>query len=332
MERKLEVDFVICGVEVDERYEGPLISVAKCKVEYGEERLANCIHIQYLVSVASDTMLSEQDYINRVFLEEVSLFLQSLSLLLARPSHLISHETRLDGVKVKLKLPPREVPVGLYNLVAMWNRHPPIQIQRYSSLVHSDGWPLLESLVSEFRNRPVELRKQLALPLRWFAKGSDEMSSLDRLVAYWISFNSLYEDSIKREQAAIKSYLQRSVDSVIAQRYVESNERFLLHLSSLQIELGHGSKKRGITQELSGLLKAGKRDYITIVKTIALTIYSIRNNLFHGAYDPHSEDDQKHIEIADCLLSRLLKEIIAKQILGYPLPTTKFVTQEKMGF
>lgn len=332
MERELKVNFIICGVEIDEPYDGSLISVVKGEVEYEERRLTNCVCIRYCVPIASDAALSEQAAINRVLLEEIGLFLHSLSLLLARPAQLITYRSRLDDTEVKPELPPRNAPLGLYNLVEMWTRLPTIRIQRYSLLVRSDEWPLLDRLVNEFRRQPVELRRRLELPLRWFAKGSDEMSSPDRLVAFWISFNSLYEGTGRSEQAAIKGYIQKSVvDSHIAERYVQNNERLLLHLSSFQIELGRGSSKRAIAQELGDLLKAEKRDYLTIAKIIALTIYAIRNNLFHGAYDPDSGEDREHIEIAEYLLSRLLREIIAKQMLGYPLPTTKFVSQEKMG-
>lgn len=326
MERILEIDFTICGIEIYQPYEGTSLSVAMREDEYQGKHLSNCIHLQYRVSVAPDTALSEQEYINRVLLEEGHLLLQSLSLLLNRPSWLLVHKARLDGVDVKLRLPPQDFPLGLYNVVAMWDR--PLTTIRYSSVVHNGGWPLLETLVSEFRQKPTKLRKMLTLPLRWFTKAADEMASLDRLVAFWISFNALYADPDKLEQAAIKSYIKSNVDSFIAQRYIDSNEQLLLTLSSFPIELGRG-KKRPIAQELAQSLKADPRNYANIVETTALTIYAIRCALFHGECDPYSEDDQRHIGVAERLLSRLVRELIAKQMLGYPLPTTRFITQEK---
>jgi hypothetical protein len=166
------------------------------------------------------------------------------------------------------------------------------------------------------------------LPLRWFAKGADEMTSLDRLVAFWISFNALYEDISKREQEAIKSCIQSSVDSTIARRYVDENERLLQTLSSYPTELGR-IRKRPIAQELAQSLNDSPRNHAAIVETATLTIYSIRNALFHGGCDPDSKDESMRIIVAENLLSRLVRELIAKQMLGYPLPSTKFVTQEK---
>lgn len=326
MERTLEIDFTTCGIEVYQPYEGTSLSVTTRKVEYLGEHLPNCIHLQYRVSVAPDTTLSEQEYVNRVLLEEGHLLLQSLSLLLNCPSQYLGHKARLDGIDVKLKLPPQDFPLGLYNVVAMWDR--PLTTIRYSSVVHNDRWPLLETLVSEFRQKPTALRKRLTLPLRWFTKAADEMASLDRLVAFWISFNALYADPYKSERDAISSYIKIDVDPFIAQRYVDSNEQLLLILSSFPIELRGG---RQIAQELAQALKASPRNYTNVVEIAALTIYGIRCALFHGKCDPDSEDDRRHIRVAERLLSRLVRELIAKQMLGYPLTTTKFATQEKLG-
>jgi hypothetical protein len=326
VERILEIAFLICGIEIHQPYEGASLSVTAQEVEHRGKHLSNCIHLQYRASVAPDATLSEQEYINRVLLEERNLLLESLSLLLSRPSQLLVHKAKLDGVDVELRLPPQKFPAGLYNLMVMWGR--PLMIEGYSSLVDNDGWPVLETLVREFRQKPTVLRRSLVLPLRWFARGADELDSTDRLVAFWISFNALYEDTDKREQEAIRSYIQTGVNSAIAQRYVNTNERSLQTLASYPIELGR-RRKRPIAQELTQSLNASPRDYATIVEVAALTIYGIRNTLFHGGCDPDSANERERIGVAERLLSRLVKELIAKQMLGYPLPKTRFVIEEK---
>jgi len=331
MEHRLEADLFICGIGVQEPYEGHLISVAKCEVEYDKELLRNCIRVKYRLTIESDTEPLDQNYINRVLLEEINLFLQSLSLLLVRPSQLIGYTIRLDGVEVEPKLPPRNAPLGLHNFVALWSHRPKEEIKRYSSVVHKDGWPLLEHLLSEYRMKSDQIKKGIALALRWFAKGSDEMSSLDRLIAYWIAFNALYGNPKRSEQEAVGNYIRENADLPLARSFVERHERLLLRLSSMQVELRRGGKQRGVSQELAPLLKAQTKDYIAMLKIMMLTIYGIRNSLFHGAYDPDSEDSQKLIETADYLLGRILKELIAKKMLGYPLPPTRFVIQEKVG-
>ncbi|RLI52480.1 MAG: hypothetical protein DRP09_17840 [Candidatus Thorarchaeota archaeon] len=325
----LEIDFTISGIEVSQPYKSDLLSASACKVEFRGQQLTNCIELQYHVPVAAEPTISGQEYVNKVLMEEGDLLLQCFSLLLVQPSQMLFYKARLDGNSVELRPPAREMPPGLYNLVAAWR--PPLVTYGYSSIVDNAGWPLLETLLRKFRRQPMGLRRVLALPLRWFAKGSDEMTSLDRLIAFWISFNALYENTDKSEQEAIKSYVQSSMDSTMSQRFVERNKQALETLSSYPIEVGR-RRKRPIAQELAQLLKTRPRNYIAVVETAALTVYGVRNTVFHGGYDPVLEDHRIQVGISEQLLSRLTKELIAKQILGYPLPLVKFVTQQTFGF
>jgi hypothetical protein len=330
MRHELKVEYIICGVEIDHSYEGPCISVVKCEIKDDDRRYTNCVGIQYRVSVESDDTPLERSDVNRMIMEEAEPLPQCLSLLLARPSHLLNYETRLDGERVKLELPPRNAPLGLYGLATLWNWRPSPEIQRYYSRVPEDGWPILEDLMSEYRKRPIATRRRLTIPLRWFAKASSELSGLDRLAAYWISFNSLYQDPNRREQEAIERYLGANLDISIAQRYVRDNDSLLSCLSSLPITLRHGKVK--IAEELNALLKAASRDYLAIAEKATLVIYGIRNSLFHGDYDPASDTDQQQVGTAERSLSLLLKEIIACHILSRPLSTTRFVAEEKLTF
>jgi hypothetical protein len=328
IECALEIKLIVCGIRISQIYESTSLSVKECEGDYWGTRPEKCLQLQYRVLVESDTKLLKQDYINRVLGEEGDLFIESLSLLLRRPSQLISYKAKLDGAPVEIKLPPQDAPLGLYNLAAKWNWRP--LTYGYSSLVHSDGWPLLESLIDGFHQKPMSLRNQLALPLRWFAKGCNEMTSIDRLVALWISFNALYEDSrIKGEQKAIECYIEHNIDCVIAKRYVDKNEKLLRDLSKLPIVLRGGARQ--IAQELKKALDTNPKDYTAIITTAVLTIYGIRNNLFHGACDLNSESDRRQIEIGEYLLSPLVSELIAKQMLGEALPTTKFVIEERFS-
>jgi hypothetical protein len=230
MRHELKAEYIICGVEIDQSCEGPCISVTKAEIHDDDRRYTNCIQIQYGVSIESDDAPLSQSDINRIIMEEVGPLPQCLSLLLVHPSHLLNYDTRLDGNGVKLELPARDAPLGLYSLAPRWNWRPSPEIQRYSSRVPNDSWPILESLMSEYRQRPVAVRRKLMIPLRWFAKASNEMAGLDRLVAYWISFNSMYRDSAPREQDSIEVYMA-NIDGSIAHRYVEANEGLLGRLS-----------------------------------------------------------------------------------------------------
>jgi hypothetical protein len=64
---------------------------------------------------------------------------------------------------------------------------------------------------------------------------------------------------------------------------------------------------------------------------MALTIYGIRNKLFHGSYDPESNQTKKNIVVAERLLSEFMKDVVAKEMLGYPLASSLFRTETKVG-
>lgn len=327
MERLLEIRLIVCGIKVYEPYEGNLFTLKQCEVDCSGAHLSNCVQFDYSVTVKADPSVSGQEYVNRVLEREVGLFQQSLSLLLMRPSHLITYEAKLDGVGVKYKPFPQHAPLGLYSLASMWRRLPdPLG---YSVSVRgSNGWNLLEYMISNYRQRPVIVSRRLALPLCWFTKGSNEFRISDRLVAFWISFNALYANpQIHNERDSIENYI-KNMDSVMAQRYANDNKGLLEILSQFSIEPRRRKGKQKIAQDLAVLLRVSPQDYIALVRTTALTIYGIRNNLFHGVYDPDSENDQKHISTAEHLLSPLVRELIAKEMLGKSPPIMKLVSEE----
>ena len=114
------------------------------------------------------------------------------------------------------------------------------------------------------------------------------------------------------------------MDSEMAQHYAKSNRNNLETLSQLPTEklpilLRKRNQEIEVTKCLGALLEANSPNYIEVVKKTALVIYAIRNNLFHGNYDPVSEDAQKHVTTAEVLLSSLVRELIVKELTGKSL-------------
>jgi len=319
LERSLDIQLIVHGIELDEAYEGKLFTVKKREVISSGKPVPGCVHISYKVSRESDPSVCEQQYINREIPRAVDLFTQCLSLLLRRPSHLINYKAKLDGVVVEPTI--QQYAPNLYNLVMIF--HPDVLIPSGLSVCPPrDFWVLLENTISSYRQRADNVRRHLALALRWFKKGSDELNSPDRLVAFWISFNALYEDpEINKEQKRIEKYITSNVDSVIAQRYVVDNSPQLNELSGFPIELGV-KNKTPVAKELACLLSVDQLDYTAVAGKSVFVIYGIRNNLFHGDYDPDSENHQKHMATAEGLLSFLVRELIVKEMTGKPLPVT----------
>ncbi|MBN2187531.1 MAG: hypothetical protein JW732_08820 [Dehalococcoidia bacterium] len=321
MERSLEIQLIVYGITLEEPYKGQLFAVKKCKVISSGKSVPDCVQFDYKISVKADPSVCEQHYINRIVPREIDLFLQSLSLLSRCPSHLIRDKATLDGVAVKPVI--QQCLPSLYNLAEMFNRGK-FTPSGLSISPPRDFWDLLENIIFSYRQRTDDVSRRLALALRWFKKGSDELNNSDRLVAFWISFNALYaniqiNNKRRSERESIEKYILSNTDLIMAQRYANNHKKLLNDLSQFPIELKGGRK---ITQELADLLSSSSQNYIEIGKTTVLTIYGIRNNLFHGDYDPDSEDEQKHIATAEYLLSPLISELIIKEMTGKPLPKT----------
>lgn len=325
MEHNVEFDFLICGVKLQKPYNGSLISVSKYELPFRGKTLQNLIRVKYQVKVEGDAD-ANQEFINQVIVSETNIFFYVFSLLLANPCQAIERKTWLDGLEVKPKFPPRGIS-SIYNMQGISQKLE--EVQRYTSVIHTDGWAVLDELIAEIRPKLIEKKSKIELALRWFSKASDETFSVDRFVSYWIAFNALYERS-GNEREAIERHVDYILDSSIAKRLVgnQKMKHKMISLSSRNIELFQRNKpSRVVSKELESLLQNPTNQDIAIVKTMVLTIYGIRNYLFHGDFDPDSEEIIEYVGRAERLLAEFLKEIIAKQILGYPLPSTLFVQE-----
>ena len=325
MEHKLEFAYYFSGVGLQESHKGIVVSVEKRDINYNGQDIKNCILVKHSVpKIEWNSLLSQQD-ITQIIMSESDIFIETFSLLLINPCKLLMFEILVDDVKFEPKYHPQSLG-GLYNLLVERNKF--AGSQNLTTVVHKNGWSILEKLFTEFRIRPVPIKNSVALALRWCAKASNEYSSIDRLVSYWISFNSLFEGLGANEQKSIEKYIDNNVDLLIAQRLYTNYQRQLSTLASLKIELRN---KRKVSDDLNNLLVASAKDYISIIKMMALTIYGIRNNLFHGNYDPDSSQTKKNVVVAERLLSESLKEIVAKEMLGYPLASSLFRAETKIG-
>ena len=324
------IHYTLCGVKIQERYTGPILSASKCKVKLFENEFDNCITIDYQFSVPK-TRTKKPDKFHLYLYKESKYFLYIFNLLLTRPSELIFIKYIVDGNEIKLDLPAREAPLRLYNLANIVSHDVDPIMAKYTSYINHDGWPLFEKLIRRFKRKNNSFRQNIYIALRWFQKGCDETTSIDKLMAFWIAFNSLYQDiNENNEKRAIKRYITTTVNDSLASEYCLKNEPTVKLLTDFSIELGRGANRLNITQELSNSLRASNRQYVTIVKQIVLSIYGIRNNLFHGDVNLDDEDTLSLIEIGDILIGEFLKELLCYLILDAPLPKIKFKDKEQL--
>jgi hypothetical protein len=202
MEHKLEIAYYFSGVGLQKAYSGNVISVDKRDVNYNGQDLKNCIIVKYVIpKIEWDSVLSPED-ITQIIMSESDIFVETFSLLLINPCKLLVIQILVDDVEFEPKFYPQSLG-GLYNLLVERNKF--AGSQSLTTVVHKDGWSILEKLVTEFRARPTNVKNKVALALRWCAKASNEYSSIDRLVSYWISFNSLFEGLGATEQKSIEN-------------------------------------------------------------------------------------------------------------------------------
>lgn len=325
MEHKLEFAYYFSGIGLQESYKGITVSVEKRDVNYEGLDLKNCVLVKYSIpKIEWNSGLSQVD-ITQIVTSESDLFVNTLYLLLNNPCKLLMANVLLDSVEFEPKYSARSLD-GLYNLLVERNKF--AGSRNLTTLVHKTGWSILEKLVTEFRIKPASIKIKVELALRWCAKASNEYASIDRLVSYWIPFNSLFEGLGDNEQKSIEKYIDKNVDLFVAQRIYTNYQRQLSTLASLKIELRN---KRKVSDELNNLLTANAKDHISIIKMMALAIYGVRNNLFHGNYDLYSSQTKRNVVVAERLLSEFMKEIVAKEMLGYPLMSSVFRIQTKVG-
>ncbi|MEP6894108.1 MAG: hypothetical protein ABI986_00745, partial [Chloroflexota bacterium] len=264
MEHSLELVYYFSGIGLQESYKGTAVSVEKRDVNYDGLDLKNCVLVKYSIpKIEWDPRLSQID-ITQIITSESDLFVNTFYLLLNYPCKLLMANVLVDSVEFEPKYPARSLD-GLYNLLVERNKF--AGSQKLTSLVHKAGWSILEKLVTEFRIRPASIKIKVELALRWCGKASNEYASMDRLVSYWIPFNSLFEGLGDNEQKSIEEYIDRNVDLLMAKRLCANYQRQLSTLASLKIELRNRKK---VSDELSNLLTANVKDHISIIKMMVL--------------------------------------------------------------
>jgi hypothetical protein len=327
----ITLSFSICGASVSQKYEGLDICASKCIINYFKNQYKNCIELDYKFNVENH-ITKDDGAFHSLLLKEAKYFIYIFNLFLMRPSELVILKAKKGEETFNIKATEKNAPEMLYNFVRNFNHDVNPIIARYNTHINNEGWQIFEKTIKFFNCKNNEFKDSIYLALRWFQKGCDELDSIDKLIAFWISFNSLYQNTDEREEKkAIKKYIQVCVTESLASEFIKRNKRLIGLLSNFNIELGKGDNKINVSEQLSNSLKALKPQYIEIVKFVALSIYGIRNSLFHGSINLDDEKYQAKIETCETLLAELLKEVICFLIIGNPLPNIKFREKEEIS-
>lgn len=146
----------------------------------------------------------------------------------------------------------------------------------------------------------------------WYQKAQNEEDDFDRFVYLWFSFNALYGQFLeieKSEKSAIISFLNKA--------FAVLNKQDVTHL--LNGQSSGFFKKRVIrncknagsdTSEYAQKLGSSDNSLKYRMGSLALILYQVRCNLFHGDKMFESDTDQKVMKNAADALNELMKIVI----------------------
>lgn len=326
----LRLSLFIDGLTVAQSYEGRSLAVETTEFTSSGQVLP-CLHLDYSVAVDPSPTLLGQEYVNHILTEEGDLLLETLSVLIGEPYRLLLFTATLDGQPVRYE-PEASRIISLRNHASDLARLRP-RPTSFHAAVTDFTWTTLETVVQEFRARRTDaLKARIALPRRWFALGSAEMSSPQRLFAFWLSFNALYADpDTDGEKAQITTFIKKKLPPAVATRYVQNQRQALSNLAAFPITL---RRRRGLIQiaaDLAAALAVEPSNPMEIVGKSLLTIYGVRSNLFHGEYDITTANHFDQITWAELLLSPLVRQLIAVEMLGHELPPGQYIEHIMTG-
>ncbi len=141
------------------------------------------------------------------------------------------------------------------------------------------------------RNLKLNVNKNsYIIALRWMRKAALDNDIVDRFVAYWIAFNALYslhgEPREIGEQELIKRFVKNEFDNLTSEDFLVKQ----IGTDNIKIIYNSGLKLRSqdVTAELKTQweqIKQGRSsDFMTCFELLVLSIYAVRNSIFHGAF------------------------------------------------
>ncbi len=324
----IKIHLTICGVVITENYKSDLLKITEAHVKIQKEEYKNCIELEYYI----ENTMKDKSILDNYISKQLDYLYYLFCLLLVRPSDIVYSKILIDGKELKLTPRKIESPRRLYYLLSFLKLNINPVLTSYSCRINEKGIKLYEDMIKSFFQKNEQFKSYLFLPLRWFQKACDELSSIDRLISFWISFNSLYQNSAPSERASIKTYVSKNLSNELSEAYVNKWKKNIEKLSQYSITLGRGKNKYEVSDELNILLKSSAKKYNEVVVTMLLTIYGIRNSLFHGNINIDDLEKEEEIETAEILLSEFLKNFISFSILNKSIINNSFVVSEQGNF
>jgi hypothetical protein len=328
MKQDLVIRVVMLGVrtETEEKQLASMVEIQPASfLFHADQKPYQCSECVYSTDVELDWFRHQKSPVHAAYYFERNKLDGCLSLIIPYPFTGIVKDATIDGHKIEA---PLELDMSYKRLYEVADLFPPVYRRPwFSSLVTKDAATILDSYLRALRKRPNARINSLLLALHWFSKGTGESNPYDRFMSFWIAFNVLYKPGNPSQQSAIVNYVQQQFRPRMARRYYASCKGYIQKLTAMNLVL-RSSKQ--VSADLSALLSARRLDYPKIINEVALGLYAIRNNLFHGDYRFGDEEHTDAVSMGEKLLCELLRHLFALLILRRQLPTTKTVRETRL--
>ncbi len=171
----------------------------------------------------------------------------------------------------------------------------------------------IDIIIQNLRKQNIN-KDSYVIALRWMRKAAIEKDIVDRFIAYWIAFNALYGKLCKGEQACIKRFVQDEFNDSECKDLLENG------ISDMTIATVYSSGLKLRSCDVTGdletayeLIKQNRSsDFNKCVELLVLSIYAVRNNIFHGQF-LHGQYHEL-INGSTQILIRLLRDYLTKAL------------------
>lgn len=326
----LSFKMYFCGIVVDKPYKGFSIKVEPTNLKWFGEEYDNCIAVSYKVNDI-DLRLADNETKDRITFRYLRNFLDILNLMSGKPSKLVTHTCYIHDTKYHISMPLRNAPLHIYNFPDIFQILIPNMFHNYKSYTNRSSWKILEESLKKYNDQRIFKNDKIKTSLRWYQKGCDEFSSFARLIAYWISFNTLYSDEHLQEPVAIEKYLRHKLKGKFASDFYLKHKSLFEDLTKASIFLGK-KNKRNISAKLEKLMAEGNLKYEEIFIILFLIIYSVRNSLFHGGMNPDDNIAEDQVQICEYLLASAVRHIILSEFSTLNYSDYDFTVKQQANF
>jgi len=283
------------------------------------------VHVVYKTWIRLDARGDQQQQLQAIIVREYDKLDFCLAFIAPYPVFQLHVQTLLDG-QVVSAAPSRDMSEAeIYEWLNLPILRPPTRgMGELKVELGPDAATVLGLLLDNLAHRSARARRNLMLPMRWFSKAASATNPYDRFIAYWISFNAIYESYRKAstgELAAMKDCLADLVRPRKARSLVHNRRPLFDFMANTGI-MHHppSGKSRPVAAELQAELSKPKPDYKEIISRAGVVLYAVRCNLFHGDYNFDDPANIRSIRIASEMLFEMLRVVFARIILSKQLP------------